>query len=53
MAREERLYGRLEGLQREMRQSHPAAEVGAKREKTGEHEEDAAVNGGDGDTSLT
>ena len=42
---EERLDGRLEGLQHEMQQSRPAVEAGACGEKTGEREGDAVVNG--------
>ena len=50
---EERMNRRLNGLQHEMQQSLLAVGAGAREEKTGEREEDAAVNGGDGDTSLT
>ena len=42
--RQERLDGRLGGLQHKMQQLRPAMEAGAKGEKTGEREEDTAVN---------
>ena len=48
---DKKLERRLDGMQHEMQQSRLAYEAGAKRERTGERGDHAAVNGGYVNTS--